>query len=411
MDIKQPIQGVDPKAAATWNPTDRVIIIGGGAAGISCAYTLEFLKVPYILLEADDIHGGRVKRNDTFLGNGTALDIGAEWIHTDPSILKDLVLVPEDKDGMDDYIRDQTIVYQPQTWGYLTIGRLWRMDFLKHTYQEHKWNNKSSWSQFLDDYMVRHLDQKKVVYNAIVKEIDYSSPSSPLLDSDSDKTNTIKVTCQDGKEYVGTKVVCAVPLSILKDGDITFVPALPSSKQKALKKADFKPGLKMAIEFKKKFFVDVATDQHFLESVYNMVAGVGAERYFFDALHNKGIDDRYVMGVYCYSTLAAELSKLDDEDLFQDIMKRLDRMYDGQATENYIQHIVQNWTREPFIRGASSSYLTHDLTEREFGQAPLDDKVFFAGEYAGGSVPIAVHSACLSGRRAAMTCVGQEYKY
>lgn len=400
MDIQQPVQGVDPKAAATWDPKDQVIIIGGGAAGLSCAYTLEFLKVPYILLEADKIHGGRVKRNETFLGNGTALDIGAEWIHTDPSILKDLVLVPEDKDGMDDYVRDHTIVYQPQTYGYLTFGSLWRMDFLKHTYKEHKWSKKASWSQFLDNYMVRHLDQKKIVYNAIVKEIDYSSDDQ------------IKVTCQDGKEYVGAKVVCAVPLSILKDGDITFLPALPSSKQKALKRADFKPGFKMAIEFKKKFFLDQTTDQHFLESLYNMVTGMGAERIFFDALKNKGIDDKYVIGVYCYSTLAAELSKLDDEALFQDIMNRLDKVYDGQATENYVQHFVQNWTQEPFIRGAASSYWTHDLTEREFGQAPLgENKVFFAGEYAAGSVPIAVHSTCLSGRRAAMKCVGQEYKY
>lgn len=401
MDIHKPIQGVDPAAAVNWNPNDQVIIIGGGAAGISCAYTLEYLGVPYTLLEADKIHGGRVKRNETLLGNGSALDIGAEWIHTDPSILKDLLLVPEDLANIDDFIKDQTILYQPQTYGFLTFGLfVWRMDFLKHTYSEHKWKNKSSWSQFLDEYMVRHINKNKIIYNAVVKEIDYSREDGKIM-----------VSCQDGSEYVGAKVVCAVPLSILKDGDITFVPALPDSKQQTLNKVKFRPGFKMAIEFSKKFFLDVAYDQSWLMSNISLLWGIGSERQFFDALQRKEIDDKHVIGVYCYSTLSTELVKLDDESLFQDIMGRLDKIYDGQASKYYVKHIVQNWTKEPFIRGASSDYFTHGLMEREFGTAPLDGKVFFAGEYTGGYACISVHGTCLSGRRAALNAVGRDYKY
>lgn len=400
MDIHQPIQSVDSAAAVGWNPNDKVIIIGGGVAGISAAYTLHYLKVPYVLLEADAIHGGRVKRNESFLGNGSALDIGAEWIHTDPSILKDLVLMPDDLPAVEALIQDQTIVYQPQTYGYQTFGKLWRMDFLKHTYSEHKWKDKSSWSQFIDHYMVRHLDHKNIRYNAVVKEIDYSN----------DKT--IKVTCQNGQQYEGTKVVCAVPLSILKDGDISFVPTMPESKRLALTKATFRPGFKMAIEFSQKFFLDHGYDQTFVQSLYHMIVGVGAERIYFDALHNKEIDDKYVMGVYCYSTLAEELVKLDDDALFQEIMARLDKMYNGQATKYYVQHIVQNWSQQPFIRGLAADYMTHGLLEREFVQSPLgNDKVFFAGEHTGGYACISVHGACLSGRRAALNAIGQEYKY
>ena len=398
MDIKKPLQGIDAAAAAGWKPEDRVIILGGGVAGLSAAYTLEYLKVPYTLLEASSQHGGRVKRNEEFLGNGTALDIGAEWIHTDPSVLKDLLLVSDDLEQIDQYIQKETIEFQPQTYGYYTFGRLWRMDFLKHTYKEHKFK-RLSWSQYIDYFMVRHLKKENIEYNAIVQEIDYS------MDDE------VKVTCQNGKEYVASKVICAVPLSILKDGDIKFKPELPLPKKTALEKTEMKPGFKLAIEFKERFFVDYACDQNYVQAMYNMGAGLGAERLFFDALFGKEIDDRNVIGVYCYSTLATELAKLDDDALFSAIMKTLDKMYDGKATENYVQHFVQNWTQESFIRGAASSLWYRDTMEQEFGQRPLGDKVFFAGEHTAGYLSIAVHGASLSGRRAAMQCIGEDYKF
>lgn len=71
---------VDPKAAADWDPNERVLIVGAGAAGIAAAYTLHYLKVPFVVLEASDRHGGRVQRSENFLNNGVALDIANGFI-------------------------------------------------------------------------------------------------------------------------------------------------------------------------------------------------------------------------------------------------------------------------------------------------------------------------------------------
>ena len=38
-----------------------VLVIGGGAAGMSAAYTLDYLNINYTLLEASSLVGGRVR--------------------------------------------------------------------------------------------------------------------------------------------------------------------------------------------------------------------------------------------------------------------------------------------------------------------------------------------------------------
>ncbi|KAL3785650.1 hypothetical protein ACHAWO_012451 [Cyclotella atomus] len=71
---------------------------------------------------------------------------------------------------------------------------------------------------------------------------------------------------------------------------------------------------------------------------------------------NKGIKDKHVLGVYSYGELAEDLVKLQDDEIFEAIMEKLDAMFDGEASAHYVKHTLQNWTNEPFIRGASSNY-------------------------------------------------------
>ena len=63
----------------------KVIIIGAGASGLAAAKVLEQNKVDYIILEATDRYGGRLKK-DTTLAD-FPIDLGAEWIHSNPKVL------------------------------------------------------------------------------------------------------------------------------------------------------------------------------------------------------------------------------------------------------------------------------------------------------------------------------------
>ena len=393
---------VNPEAAADWKPEDKVIVIGAGIAGISAAYTLKYLNVPFILLEASDHFGGRVQRNEEFIGDGVHLDIGAEWIHTtrDASCLKELLLGEEDRKSVEQFMEEEVIVYQPSSFYYFDscYDSFVKRNFMKMMVDhEYKFKTKS-WSYYLETFLFSHV-KDKIEYQAVVKEIDYTSPEK------------IKVTLANGKVHEGARVICATPLSVIKRRHLKFKPDLCKEKKDVLEKTRIRPGFKVAIKFKKKFYNDVFFEQGLLSYLFTVTAGVGSEKTYFDALLGKGIEDKHVLGLYCYGSTALDLSKFEEEDLLASVIEKLDMMYDGQATENYIEHTIKNWTNEPHIHGAFSHALyTSELTDA-FVEKPLDDRVFFAGEHVSGKFMPTVHGAGFSGRRAAMNAIGKEYHY
>ena len=60
----------------------KVIIVGAGPSGLAAAKILERNQIDYLILEATDRFGGRLKK-DTTLAD-FPIDLGAEWIHSDP---------------------------------------------------------------------------------------------------------------------------------------------------------------------------------------------------------------------------------------------------------------------------------------------------------------------------------------
>ena len=69
-----------------------VVIIGAGLSGLQCAYSLVenhgFEKNKILLIEAQDYIGGRIKQTTDFV-TGCKIDLGAEFIHGDNSMLND----------------------------------------------------------------------------------------------------------------------------------------------------------------------------------------------------------------------------------------------------------------------------------------------------------------------------------
>ena len=140
--------------------------MGAGVSGLFTAYTLQYLGVNNVtILEASHRPGGRVQRTDQF---GIPLDMGAEWIHTNPQILQDLLLYGQDQQEAS---RIETIDYRHDTWTFKSpLGRTVRRDWARFFYREYKFKD-STWSQWLERFVLKYV-QDRIVYNATVDRID-----------------------------------------------------------------------------------------------------------------------------------------------------------------------------------------------------------------------------------------------
>ena len=61
---------------------------------------------------------------------------------------------------------------------------------------------------------------------------------------------------QHGETFNAKYVIITVPLTILKDGDISFTPDLPSSKKNAIDTIEMRGALKIVCRFKSQFWPD-----------------------------------------------------------------------------------------------------------------------------------------------------------
>ncbi|MEZ7854719.1 MAG: FAD-dependent oxidoreductase, partial [Cyclobacteriaceae bacterium] len=93
----------------------NVIIVGAGASGLAAAKKLEEEGISYQILEATDKLGGRIQKNENFAD--FPIDLGAEWIHEDKSILNFLIDQPGNEPNV------ETILYQPMNV-QLAVGNI-----------------------------------------------------------------------------------------------------------------------------------------------------------------------------------------------------------------------------------------------------------------------------------------------
>lgn len=115
------------------NFNGKVLVIGAGSAGITAGYILNEQGIDLQILEASSIHGGRVKKAGGFVD--FPIDLGGEWIHTDPSILAKLSNDPQS--GVDIDI----ITYNPQTISVWKNDKLRKRNIASNFYSEYKFKN------------------------------------------------------------------------------------------------------------------------------------------------------------------------------------------------------------------------------------------------------------------------------
>lgn len=178
-----------------------------------------------------------------------------------------------------------------------------------------------------------------------------------------------KVDVKDvnGQRYQADKVILSVPITILKEGDITFHPALSPEKTNAFQQIGMDPGMKVFLKFSERFYHP------------NIIGGKICGAYADEQTGKEGTD--HVLMAFVMGDQAQSLNELgSDQAMVEALLDELNEMYAGQASASFLDARVVNWTTESFIRGAYSYSRVGIGNARKIAAASVAQKIFFAGE-------------------------------
>lgn len=342
----------------------RVVVVGAGAAGLAAGYLLDRYGIDYTILEASARWGGRVQRLDDFID--VPIDLGAEWLHDQPSALADAI----DDASVNAHI--DLIRYAPQTTKIWNGSRLRSANGFRHVYGEYKFKH-TTWHQFLENWILP-ASQARLQLNTPVVAIDSSGAG-------------VTLHLADGSTEQADRVILAVPLKILQQGLITFTPELPDWKREAIDGKTVVDGLKVFMEMETQFYPDL--------TMLSPVAQGGADHLAMDGVFRKDVSQN-LLSLFCVGQQAAQYVDLDDQAIVDRLLQHLDAAFDGAASRNLLNVRVQNWSQEPWIQGAYV-YGGSALQQRAELAASVDDRLYWAGGAFARDNIVAVHGAMNSG--------------
>lgn len=345
-----------------------VYIIGAGAAGLTAAYLLKQYNVPFKVFEAAPQIGGRIRKTDSFAD--FPIDLGAEWIHTDPEIFNRILAVQELNNA------PETIEYNPQTIKTWNNNKLKKHNYIKRLYSEWKFKS-TTWFDFFETFILPEV-QEHVVLNCAIQKVEYNG-------------NEVQIISENGDSYYADKVLVTASVRVLQNQGIAFIPALPQSKIDAINNTVMGHGIKIFVEFKERFYPDIL-------SFGNIFKALNTEdKFVYDAAFKKE-SSQHILGLFAINQKAEAYTTLDSEEaIIALFLSELDEMFNGQASEHYTNHIIQNWFSEPYVQGAYSySFNGKQNQIVEQLKEPVNNQVYFAGEALSIENQAMVHGACES---------------
>ena len=193
--------------------------------------------------------------------------------------------------------------------------------------------------------------------------------------------------------HFADRVVCTLPIGVLKRGDVDFDPPLPAAHLGAI--ARIGNGLlnKIVLAFPRGFW---PAEAHYLRALSETRDSVAPEIVSLQPHVNQPILVALVGG-----TAAQRMEMLPDAAQADLLMQALRGMF-GNAIPRPLDSRVTRWSRDIHARGAysfvpvGSSSADHDALCQ-----PVGGRLFFAGEAATTVDPSYAHGALIGGRRAA----------
>ncbi len=209
--------------------------------------------------------------------------------------------------------------------------------------------------------------------NAVVKDIHWQPCN-------------VKAVTDNGTVYEAAQVLVAVPLGVLQAADgakgaIAFYPPIPEQKD-AIKLMGFGAIIKILLEFKEPFWEDELSEVLAGKSLKNMgflLSGEEIPTWWTQVPKHSSVLTGWLGG-----PPAMEKKDMPTEEILRRSLRSLSNIFKRDPEElkaKLVAHYIVNWTNEPFTRGSYAYDTMEAPASREVLNAPVNNTIFFAGEY------------------------------
>ncbi|KAF8767174.1 lysine-specific histone demethylase 2-like [Argiope bruennichi] len=226
-----------------------------------------------------------------------------------------------------------------------------------------------------------------IVYNNEVKVIDYIG-------------DKVKVTTTNG-ESIFSKVLITVPLSVLQNDCIQFIPELPDYKKKAICDLGTYNCEKLILEFPRKFWTKNVNEPF---SRFGILSSEAIFEVFYDVTDEKP-GSKPTLVTFITEKAFDLIKDLEDKEIFDKCLALLKRTFRRNIPQPSNWHLT-HW-RKKVQYGSFGSYLKVGSQQTAYDDMAksVDDKLYFAGEATFRNLPSTVTGAYLSGLREAAKIV------
>lgn len=412
----------------------KVIVAGAGMAGLAAAAFLQKKGFDVSVLEAQAHIGGRLL---TDRSTATLFDEGASWIH---GPIGNPISTLAKQAGASTYITndDSVIVYQSDGTPYNeALLQQTESDYYEALQQitnssgvtdsfETVFNqlyptnlNNDLWKFLISSYLefdtgadmadlsAKYFDDDTLFFGAdemIINGYDrlatnLASGLHILLNSAITKIDYAQNTCivHTGTEmHQADFVVVTVPLGVLKNNDIQFLPVLPISKTNAINRLKMGTVNKFLLEWGDCFW-----DPQ-VQYIGYTASTKGKFNYF---LNYRTFSSANALMTFAFGKYSVLTETMTDSAIQNEIMNHLKAIY-GNSIPSPTHFRRTKWNSQAYTRG-SYSFVAAGSTSDDFATLahPVNNRLFFAGEHTSQDYRGTVHGAYISGISAASAIV------
>ncbi|MGH7237879.1 MAG: flavin monoamine oxidase family protein, partial [Candidatus Saccharimonadales bacterium] len=233
-----------------------------------------------------------------------------------------------------------------------------------------------------------------IFLNSIVKEIHWAA-------------GKVKAITHDGTVYEAPKVIIALPLGVLQANKnekaaISFIPPIPEQTE-ALERIGFGAVIKILFEFDTLFWEDKQTEALAGKSLKNMgflITDQGIPVWWTQVPGHSAVLTGWLSG-----PCAAKRKDMADDEILQLSLQSLSVIFKREIKElknKLVSFQIVNWANDPFTLGSYAYDTVETAAARKLLNGPVEDTLFFAGEYLyEGAMMGTVEAALVSGAEVA----------